>query len=441
MFPLQRLLLAVGLLALFFYPAQSVFALFSSSQAITGNTFSTLQLIAPDTLTAGVQGHDVVLDWNAGQFGDGYALFGAAAGMGGDCDNVTWSLIGQTTETASSDLNWFMPQGSLYCYLVKTTHGSWSSIQNNPATAVRLGFVATAVQIINAGDIASCSGTGTEQYGQTGTLDCGDQIIITFNQSVASATGPDPASTLCADPNTGELALGSTTTTGACATTETIELGTMTGGTIGEGVARYAATYAWSNDDLTVNVTLGARVFGSEYATLSADTWTLNPTTETAKLLSAVGSYHVCDSNADGGNCLPSTEVTELARTEQIAAPNVPELPTLVAGGSIPAHPVPVEPSGCADKPANPVLVGPKENVLVRKGQTVLKWAAAACAVKYTVVITDMATKKQIEKQGGLTALEYPTRNLEPQHTYRWRVIAVNEFGRSRSQGRVMNTR
>ena len=47
-----------------------------------------------------------------------------------------------------------------------------------------------------------------------------------------------------------------------------------------------------------------ALISGTTGPTLSG-TWTLNPTTTGTKVLSATGSYHNCDTNTGGGNCLP----------------------------------------------------------------------------------------------------------------------------------------
>ena len=97
--------------------------------------------------------------------------------------------------------------------------------------------------------------------------------------------------------------------------------------------------------------------------------------------------------------------------------------------------------AGCSDRPAVPMLVGPKEEATIRNGQATLKWQAVECATSYTIVITDAATKKQIEKQTGLTALEYQTSELKSGRLYQWKVIAVNEFGRSSSPLREIKTK
>ncbi|MCS7002746.1 MAG: hypothetical protein NZ518_07855, partial [Dehalococcoidia bacterium] len=88
---------------------------------------------------------------------------------------------------------------------------------------------------------------------------------------------------------------------------ESVWLGALTGGMIGDCMCRFNATYTWSNGNRTLTVTIGERTHGSTYPTLSAATWTFWPTTVTARLQSASGGHHICDSSSGGGNCLPVT--------------------------------------------------------------------------------------------------------------------------------------
>ena len=91
--------------------------------------------------------------------------------------------------------------------------------------------------------------------------------------------------------------------------TETVHLGKLTGGTVGGCSCRFAASFALSNANTTVTVTVGARTAGSavKWPTTTASAWTFTPTTVASKLKSATGAFHVCDTNAGGGNCLPVT--------------------------------------------------------------------------------------------------------------------------------------
>jgi hypothetical protein len=91
------------------------------------------------------------------------------------------------------------------------------------------------------------------------------------------------------------------------APSESLDLGTLSGGSIGGCNCRFNATFAWSNGNTTMTITIGARTVGYANPTIGSATWTLNPTTLTSKLQSSTGGFHICDTNTGGGNCLPST--------------------------------------------------------------------------------------------------------------------------------------
>src|SRR5574341_266051 len=282
---------------------QPASARLTSQRAVSGNTFSTRNLIAPTNLIANPSGHDVLLSWNPGQNGNGYAVLGVGNGTNSNCTGVTFANLASTTSTAFTDTGRYLPQGTFYCYQVQTTYGTWTSQQSNPVASAQIGFVASSIQMINDGDHFACSGSGDQQYGQAGVLDCGDQFIFTFNQPVNTTTGPNNNNTVCADLSTSLILLGSTKTKGACTTGETLILGTLSGGTVDKDT-RFDATFGWGNGNKTLTVTIGTRVFGNKYPTLSAATWTFTPV---STLLSATGGFSICTSNAGGGNCLPST--------------------------------------------------------------------------------------------------------------------------------------
>jgi len=275
-----------------------------------GNGVATTALYAPASLTASPSGHDAQLSWPVGQNGSGYSVRSAANGTSSDCAAATLSALATPSGTAYADVGRFTPQGTYVCYEVQTTYPlNWTSVQSNPRVAVRIGVVAAAVQIANDGNHAGCSGTGAGTFGQAGELDCGDQIVLTFNQPLDPASIPANTTTVCANQSAGTVWLGSTTTSGTCAATETVHLGKLTGGTVGGCNCRFAAVFALSNADTTLTVTVGAKTAGaaSKWPTTSASGWTFSPTTVATKLTSAAGAFHVCDTNTGGGNCLPLT--------------------------------------------------------------------------------------------------------------------------------------
>jgi hypothetical protein len=282
-------------------------AFLNSRRSLDANTFSTRNLVAPISLSASPVGHDVALSWPAGLNGNGYAVRGVANGSSSNCTGAVFASVASTGALSYTDTGRFTPQGTWFCYQVQTTYGTWSSASSNPSAAARLGVVASSVQTTNNGNHSGCSGVDPQQFGQVGTLDCGDQVIVTFNQAVNTGSGPSGSNTVCAKRSNNTIWLGSITTAGTCSTSETVNLGSSTGGTLGVCDCRYNATYVWSNGNQALTVTIGARVSGSGYATVSTSTWTFTPTTTATKLQSASGAFHICDNNGSGGACLPAT--------------------------------------------------------------------------------------------------------------------------------------
>lgn len=272
-----------------------------------GNVYATTALVAPTGLSATPAGPNVDLAWAAGVNGSGYAVLGLANGTSPSCPAGGYAALGASPTTTYVDSGRRLPQGTWYCYQVETSYDAWTSVQNNPLAAAQIGFVANSVKLVNAGDIAACSGSGTQTDGQSGYLECGDQVVIGFNQPVAPSSGPAGTDSVCADLTDNTIELASTTTSGGCSATETLALGTLTGGTLGNKSARFDASYAWSNGDQTLTVTIGTRTSGNKYPTVSTSTWTLTPTTTTGALLSATGGDAICASNSGGGDCLPAT--------------------------------------------------------------------------------------------------------------------------------------
>ncbi len=270
--------------------AQGSEASFAARTENAASVYSIGAVYAPSGLTATVSGHDVSLRWTAGTNGSGYKVYGVANGTSSSCASVTVSVIGTSATTSYTDSGRYTPQGSYYCYEVRTSYASaWTSVSSNPTVAARIGFFASSVAVSNGGT--------------AGRLDTGDVIVATFNQAVTTTTGPSGTNTVCAVA-TGQILIGSATTSGTCATSEATNLGTLTGGTAAAN-GRFNATYAWSNGNKTLTVTLGTRTSGSSTITTSG-TRTFNPTTPATKLQSATGAFHICDTNAGGGDCLPT---------------------------------------------------------------------------------------------------------------------------------------
>jgi hypothetical protein len=262
-----------------------------SSQATATQTISTRTLTAPTGLTATAVGHDVQLGWSAGSGGSGYSIQAAANGTSSSCTGASFAALSTTAGTSATDTGRYTPQGSWECYQVETTYGTWSSISSNPVAAVQVGFVATSGTVLNGGT--------------ANVIDTGDRLTVAFNQAVKTTTGPTSTNTVCITSGaSATFVLGSTTTSGACSASEATKLGTITGmGVSASG--RWSATYVWSNANTTLTVTLGSRIQGAQTpAVTSASSVVFDPTNVAANLQSNSGSFHICDTNTAGSDCL-----------------------------------------------------------------------------------------------------------------------------------------
>jgi hypothetical protein len=263
-------------------------AAFNAQVGNPASRYAFTALYAPSSLTATPSGHDVNLGWNAGTNGSGYNILGVNNGASNNCSGASFSSISSTSGTSYADTGRYTPQGTWFCYQAQTAFASWTSVNSNPTAAAQLGVVATSVAAANGGT--------------AGKLDSGDTITVTFNQPISTGTGPAASDTTCAV-NGNTILLATTTLAGACATSESVDLGKLSGGSSNKN-ARWNATYTWSNAGKTLTVTLG--VLRSGNAPPISGIWTLNPTTTPTKLLSTASSYHTCDSNTGGGFCLPT---------------------------------------------------------------------------------------------------------------------------------------
>jgi hypothetical protein len=277
---------AVGLVFGLLVPSSD--ASFNARNANPGNAYALTALYAPSGLTATPSGHDVGVAWSAGTNGSGYAVLGVANGNSSNCSAASFASIGSAAGTSYTDIGRYTPQGTWFCYQVKTSYASWTSVSSNPTAAAQLGVVAASVAAANGGT--------------AGKLDTNDTITVTFNQPIATSTGPSGTNSVCAISGA-TIVLGSTTATGACAASETLNLGKLTGGTSSAN-ARWSATYTWTNSNQTLTVKLAALTSGS--APTVSGTWTFKPTTTASKLLSATGSFQTCNTNTGGGSCLPT---------------------------------------------------------------------------------------------------------------------------------------
>src|SRR5438128_2185622 len=111
------------------------------------------------------------------------------------------------------------------------------------ATMARSADAVTSVVITNHNVAGKIDPTGT--------------VAVTFNQPINTATGPASGQNVCWN-NSGTIIimLGVTASSGTCASTETLSLIKLTGGTSASN-GRYNATWAWSNSNKTLTMTVG----------------------------------------------------------------------------------------------------------------------------------------------------------------------------------------
>lgn len=264
-------------------------ASFAATAANASATYALTALYAPSALTATTSGAGVGLSWTAGQNGNGYAVLGVANGTSSNCSAATTASLGTASGTTYTDAARSTPQGTWFCYEVKTTYANWTSVASNPRTAAQIGVVVSSIVGANGGT--------------AGKLDPGDTITANFNQPITTTTGPSGTNSVCAISGA-TLVVGSTTTSGSCVATETTNFGKLTGGSSNAN-ARFSATYTWNVARTQLVVLIGARSSGAANPTTSG-TWTVAPTTTSTKLLSSTGGLHTCDTNTGGGSCLPA---------------------------------------------------------------------------------------------------------------------------------------
>ncbi len=221
-------------------------ASFAARTANPSATYALTALYAPTGLTATTAGAGVGLSWTAGQNGSGYAVLGVANGTSSNCAAAATASLGTASGTTYTDAARSTPQGTFFCYEVKTTYASWTSVASNPRVAAQIGVVVSSIVAANGGTAAK--------------LDPGDTITATFNQPITTATGPSGTNSVCAISGA-TIVIGSTTTSGTCVATETTNFGKLTGGTSSAN-ARFAATYTWNTAHTQLTILVGARSSG-----------------------------------------------------------------------------------------------------------------------------------------------------------------------------------
>ena len=95
----------------------------------------------------------------------------------------------------------------------------------------------------------------------------------------------------------------------------------------------------------------------------------------------------------------------------------------------------------CTNKPDKPVLVKPTNNKKVNP-QVTLDWNDANCATSYMVIVKrDTPKGPRVFKQQNLALSQIKTTALTSGQTFYWRVIAKNNFGKTKSDWWTFKTK
>lgn len=312
----------------------STAASFNASVTDDANQFATAALDRPSNLTGEMAGTGASLAWfgvtGPSNEDAGYNILWAdagpptAAGESPTCVGVTGytridstgnaSYTDATANTRAQSPPGTDRPGRFVCYQVETVYpfppsaSPWVSQGANPTKDVQVGFVTAKVAMSNVGTNFAMS--------------TGDTITITFNQPVATSSGPPEGVTadtgsaprICSIPTNGSelILIGATGLHSAtCNASETVLVGQLTPAANRiNSTSRWTTTWSWSSCPVAgqcrvLTATLGAKLNSGSAPTLGSHTaWTFTPA---ATLLSATGAQPMCTTNVTGGLCRPQT--------------------------------------------------------------------------------------------------------------------------------------
>ena len=263
----------------------------SGQDGNAANTWATVSLVPPGTITATQAASNIGLTWGASSNASSYLVQGASAAKTASCASVSWATQAAANPTTSyTDTGRVTSsQGNYYCYQVTSNDPSgWTSV-NNPTAVISVGLWITSWSWANAVSTltADCGTSGYGgSWGAINKLDCGDTITVTFSAAVDPALFTAANSWVCVfKTGTGTVYLGDTSATGStnnCATGDTYKLGQITGsqaGALNNNAKFPLYSVSWSGNQAVL--TLG-KIIGGVPAEKSGTTWTLTPSTSLA---------------------------------------------------------------------------------------------------------------------------------------------------------------
>lgn len=249
------LLIALSL-GLGYFRVGGTFALWQGEATNTGSAFAAGWIGPPTGLgTPTPSGYGASLSWTPGTHGPvtGQEVYGVDGGTGSSASCGTYTLLttlASASTTAYTDAGTSAANGHWWCYeIVSTSATAWTA--SAAFTPIRVGLIPSTVALAN--------GTGT-----SGTIDAGDTITVTFNQTVGTVSG---STNVCTFSGSGVILIGDT---GCGAATDSYTIGKLSGLTLG-GTADVAATVSSTGAQITVSVT-GTGPTASGTGTLTAST-------------------------------------------------------------------------------------------------------------------------------------------------------------------------
>lgn len=90
----------------------------------------------------------------------------------------------------------------------------------------------------------------------------------------------------------------------------------------------------------------------------------------------------------------------------------------------------------CARKPDIPLYILPHEGEILQKRRVLIDWADSACVDRYQLIVREGSRKEPKVLDWKLSASQTTTGRLQQGKSYFWRVIASNEFGKSKQTWR-----
>jgi hypothetical protein len=284
--------LVVGLVS---SQAREVSATINASTANV-STLSATALYSPTAPAGAPLGRTVSLSWtpSSPQNGIGYVVSGVNIGSSGAApcppSSSAYAFVGGVAAASFTDVTALAggTQGTYVCYLVRSGYHTsapstwtvdpvWASADALPTAKTAIGFFPDTIALANGGT--------------AGRIDAGDTIVMTFDQTVDTASVP-AISFICASVTTSTIYLGITGGVATCPTTATV--GLLTGMTLSNPLnadGRYAASGAWSNGNATLTISVGALSAGWRTVRIAAGTESFQAA---STMTSAAGAVPVC---------------------------------------------------------------------------------------------------------------------------------------------------